>query len=358
MLFSEKLLRWYKEYGRDLPWRRTEDPYRIWLSEIILQQTRIEQGMDYWYRFVEKYPTVGALAEASEEEVLKLWQGLGYYSRARNLHAAARYIHNELKDMFPNTYKEILGLKGVGRYTAAAIASFAYRLPYPVIDGNVYRLVARLRGIDTPIGTDKAYGEFEAVLRNLMDRERPDLFNQAMMDFGSMQCKPVGSNCEVCVFRDECVAYEKGKVHLLPVKGASVKVRDRYFYYFDVQWTEEGEIMTLLKQRKEKDIWKGLYEFPMVESERALVEEEILREGERLMMEISTEAAEGMRVGDEMRHKLSHQTIHASFVRVNLRNGDRLNGEKWQKMTVEEAKSKPISRLIDRYLKKKDATSF
>ena len=230
-MFAKKLLTWYQEFGRKLPWRGIDNPYHIWLSEIILQQTRIEQGRSYYEHFVKEYPTVIDLARASEEKVLKSWQGLGYYSRARNLHAAAQYVADQLDGHFPDTYEGILALKGVGKYTAAAIASFAYRLPYPVIDGNVYRLVSRLYGIYTPIGTDQAYREFERLLLNLIDKERPDLFNQAIMDFGSIYCKPTGCDCENCIFSQECVAFRDGKVELLPVRSQKIAIKERFFYY-------------------------------------------------------------------------------------------------------------------------------
>ena len=217
-MFAEKLLIWYSENGRRLPWRGIDNPYYIWLSEIILQQTRIEQGRSYYERFIEEYPTVRHLADATEQQVLKSWQGLGYYSRARNLHKAAQRVAYDLGGRFPDTYEGILSLPGVGRYTAAAIASFAFRLPYPVIDGNVYRVMARLYGLYTPIGTDAAYKEFEALLNRLIDRRNPDLFNQAIMDFGSIYCKPTGSDCLNCIFRQECVAFREGKVEQLPVR--------------------------------------------------------------------------------------------------------------------------------------------
>ena len=194
---------WYETYGRDLPWRKTDNPYYIWISEIILQQTRIEQGLGYYARFVETFPTVADLAAASEQQVLKLWQGLGYYSRARNLHEAAKSIVSKHNGQFPDTYTNILQLKGVGKYTAAAIASFAFRLPYPVIDGNVYRVVSRVYGVYTPIGTQSAYKQFENILLRLIDQNRPDIFNQAIMDFGSTYCKTLSPDCVNCIFAEE-----------------------------------------------------------------------------------------------------------------------------------------------------------
>lgn len=340
---------WYQENGRKLPWRGIENPYYIWLSEIILQQTRIEQGRGYYERFVSEYPTVVDLAKASEEKVLKSWQGLGYYSRARNLHAAARYVAEELGGEFPNTYEGILSLKGVGKYTAAAIASFAYRLPYPVIDGNVYRLVSRLYGIYTPIGTEQAYREFEQLLLHLIDRERPDLFNQAIMDFGSIYCKPTGCDCQCCIFRQECVAFREGKVDVLPVRRQKVTVKTRYFYYIDIRWQE----FMLVKQREAGDIWQGLYELPLFETESP-IDSQLLKQtiGEVLQSWLGM-APTDLEVGPEMKHQLTHRTIRAQFLKANYNRKPARIPEKMRIVRYEELKSLPISRLIDRYLSKK-----
>lgn len=344
MWFATKIEDWYLDNQRDLPWRKTTDAYKIWLSEIILQQTRIEQGLSYYHRFVEKYPTVGDLARASEEDVLKCWQGLGYYSRARNLHAAAQYIVNDLKGEFPKTYDGLINLKGVGRYTAAAIASFAYRLPYPVIDGNVYRLISRVFGIYTPIATDTAYKEYETLLLKLIDKTRPDLFNQAIMDFGSTYCKPTGCDCEGCIFKSRCVAYQEGKVDSLPVKQPKIKPQERFFYYVEVCWGDN----VLLHQRTQKDIWKGLYEFPLIESGSMLSDAEV----ERMVLQL---------YGDNCRiekrstaiHKLTHRTIVATFYRAIFHQKPVYNEEKEQVFSREEIKKLPVSRLIDRYLNEK-----
>ena len=360
-MFSKKIIAWYDDNGRSLPWRGISDAYRIWLSEIILQQTRIEQGMSYYQRFVATFPTVDALAAASEEEVLKLWQGLGYYSRARNLHAAAQYISQELGGRFPDTYEGILKLKGVGRYTAAAIASFAYRLPYPVIDGNVYRLVSRLYGISTPIGTDAAYKEFEQLLLHLIDRTRPDLFNQAIMDFGSIYCKPVPVGCEECIFRQECVARREGRVSLLPVKAAALPVRERWFYYYHVEWSGAGQTLTLLHQRTGNDIWRGLYEFPLLEADHPLSDKELQRQNDAFFHSLQVAPPSGAEVVCSLDHKLTHRTIHATFVHAILPEDSTPDIRNDKAFTPEGLKKLPISRLIDRYLSsgwKKYATPF
>ena len=349
MAFSQKLDTWYEDFGRTLPWRGIDDPYRIWLSEIILQQTRIEQGWDYYLRFVEAFPTVADLASASEERVLRLWQGLGYYTRARNLHAAAIYIMNECGGRFPSTYEGILQLKGVGRYTAAAIASFAFRLPYPVIDGNVYRFVSRFYGITTPIATDAAYCEFEVLLLKQIDRRHPDRFNAAMMDFGSLQCKPV-PDCSVCPFADECVALRTGRVDMLPVKTQKTKPKDRWFYYFDLRWREDGVEKTLMVQRDGKDIWRGLYQFPLLETVEELDEKQLLEEAKKFAQKTFHLSPFTFHLTPPFLHQLTHRTIHARFLRVELPSRPSFFPEKTRVVSVSEIKNIPVSRLIDRYL--------
>ena len=349
MSFSEKIIGWYQENGRNLPWRQTEDPYKIWLSEIILQQTRIEQGRAYWERFVERYPTVGALAEARLEEVLKLWQGLGYYSRARNLHVVAQDIARNYGGVFPDTYDKILSLKGVGPYTAAAIASFAFHEPRPVIDGNVYRLIARLYAIYTPIATPQAYREFGAILNGLIDRERPHLFNQAIMDFGSTYCRPLNPDCGGCIFAEQCRAYREGKVQMLPVKALNGRVKERFFYYLDLYWTEGEEVLTLMHERESKDIWKGLYEMPLIESDKPLSASRLQSCVEEMVDDFFGQKAERLEIHPQMEHKLTHRTIYATFITLNLGNATLKKAGKESVLTLRERKSKPISRLIDKY---------
>lgn len=349
MVLSHKLDSWYTDFGRTLPWRGIDDPYRIWLSEIILQQTRIEQGRDYYARFVESFPTVSDLASATEEQVLRLWQGLGYYSRARNLHAAARYIVEHHQGVFPSVYEDILNLKGVGRYTAAAIASFAFRLPYPVIDGNVYRFISRLYGITTPIATDAAYKEFEALLLKQIDRKRPDRFNAALMDFGSLQCKPQ-PDCGVCPFADECVALKSGRVDLLPVKAPKAKPKDRWFYYFDLRWQENGTFYTLMEQRDGKDIWRGLYQFPLLETAEELNGKQLQAEAENFVQNNFQFSISIFQLSPPFLHQLTHRTIHALFLRAELPSRPTSMPENFMVIPVSGIKNIPVSRLIDRYL--------
>lgn len=281
--FGRILIEWYQDNRRDLPWRRTKNPYLIWISEIILQQTRVAQGYDYYQRFVKRFPDVFSLADADEDEVMKYWQGLGYYSRARNLHAAARSMAEA--GGFPKTYKEVLALKGVGEYTAAAICSFAYGMPYAVVDGNVYRVLSRWLGIETPIDSTEGKRIFAEVAAELLDKAQPGLYNQAIMDFGALQCTPVSPNCMFCPFIDTCVARQKGLVDTLPVKLHKAKVTNRYFNYIYVRMGAH----TLINKRTGNDIWKNLYELPLIETESEVPEEkfyalpqwqEMLAEGE------------------------------------------------------------------------------
>lgn len=259
MSFTTTLLQWFRENGRELPWRETRDAYAIWLSEVILQQTRIEQGQPYWERFMRRWPRVEALAAASEDEVLREWQGLGYYSRARNLHAAARQIVE--MGGFPQTLEGIKQLKGVGDYTAAAIGSIAFGLPAAVVDGNVYRVLSRHYGIRTPINTTEGKKEFAALAQSLLPADEASAFNQAMMDFGAIQCTPVSPRCLLCPLQESCVALREGSITALPVKLRTVRMQERHLIYIYVRW--QGQ--TAIRRRQAGDIWQGLYEPWLVE---------------------------------------------------------------------------------------------
>lgn len=259
--FAAALLKWFAQYGRELPWRGINDPYGIWVSEIILQQTRVEQGRDYWLRFMERFPTVEALAAASEDEVLRMWQGLGYYSRARNMHAAARQVI-EQGGVFPRTIEGLRALKGVGNYTAAAVGSMAYGLPAAAVDGNVYRVLARHYGIDVPINTTKGKHTFEALARELLPAGEASAFNQAMMDFGAMWCTPRSPRCNECPLAETCEALRSGRVLQLPVKEKKLKVRERHFSYVYIR--HEGQ--TAMRRRPSGDIWQGLWEPLLIEN--------------------------------------------------------------------------------------------
>lgn len=281
--FSRLLLLWGAIHKRDLPWKHTQDPYLIWLSEIILQQTRVAQGLPYFIKFAETFPTVQHLADAPQDVVMRCWEGLGYYSRARNMHSAAQYIVRELNGIFPTDYKQIRQLKGVGDYTAAAIASFAFGLPYPVLDGNVYRVLARYFGIATPIDSTAGKREFAFLAEQVLDKSCPAEFNQAIMDFGAVQCVPQQPVCSICALAASCRAFSTQNVAFLPVKNKRVVRKTRYFNYLVIQIpagskgnyddNRQAAFSTaiLLCKRSDRDIWQGLYEFPVLESEQDLL---------------------------------------------------------------------------------------
>lgn len=311
---SDILISWYSQYRRDLPWRNTTDPYVIWISEIILQQTRVKQGLDYFNRFMERFPTVALLAAAHEDEVLKYWQGLGYYSRARNIHAAAKDIMTRFGGRFPVDYTDVLSLKGVGEYTAAAICSFAYRAPCAVVDGNVYRVLSRLFAIDTPIDSGAGKKMFAELAGELIDPLKPDLYNQAIMDFGAMQCVPRSPQCEMCPLAHKCLAYAQNRVGDLPVKHGKTVIKSRFFNYLQIVCGE----FTWLDQRLGNDIWKGLFEFPLIETDREMTFEELQQtEAYGRIMHGATHVEMRGRSGN-YRHVLSHRIIYARFYTLHI----------------------------------------
>ncbi len=309
MSFAPKILNWYREHQRDLPWRQTRDPYRVWLSEIILQQTRVAQGMPYYLSFVETFPTVYDLAEAPEELVLKLWQGLGYYSRARNLHTTAKMVVTEFDGQFPHTYEKLKTLKGVGDYTASAIASFCFDVPEPVVDGNVYRVLSRYFGVDIPINSTEGITYFKELAREVMDAENIRDYNQGIMEFGAIQCAPKKPYCLLCPLQESCVALKENKVDILPIKLNKTKVRNRYFNY--LVWLD-GNGNTVLEQRKGKGIWQNLYQFPLLETDGPLEDGEIEEKMKvnHTPLEIETLSLYNK---EPIIHKLSHQHLHTQF---------------------------------------------
>lgn len=346
MFISNTLLSWYHQHKRDLPWRNTNDPYKIWLSEIILQQTRVEQGLPYYEHFIITYPDVHSLASASEEQVMRSWQGLGYYSRARNLHHAAKQICEEHGGNFPADYNELLKLKGIGEYTAAAIASFAFGIPKPVLDGNVYRLISRLFGINSPIDLPKTKKEFLDILDDLIDADKPDQFNQAIMEFGAIQCKPQNPNCAICPFSEICVALKDGKVNLLPLKQGKIKKRNRYFQYLVIKHQDS----IALSKRTEKDIWQHLYEFPMFESEKNIQEDEIL-DFLFSSKKISKES-KILKISSPIKHVLSHQDIFARFIEIDDPHFYSRNAGKYLFIKDDKLRDFAFPRLIESYLQK------
>ena len=321
MIFSKQILLWYTKNKRDLPWRNTTNPYNIWLSEIMLQQTRVAQGTPYYISFVKNFPSVRDLASASEEKILKLWQGLGYYSRARNLHATAKIITEKYNGDFPSTYKELIQLKGVGDYTASAIASISFNRPEPVVDGNVYRVLSRYFGVSIPINSTEGIKYFKDLARKVMDSKNIRDYNQGIMEFGAIQCAPRNPNCSICPLKNGCVAVQEKKVEVLPVKIKKTKVRNRYFNYLVIL---DGNNTTILKQRTGKGIWQNLYEFPLIESDTTLKEEEVCdRINESLPLYGNSEVYQFNET--EIIHKLSHQHLYTTFWIVNV-DDEILNG--------------------------------
>lgn len=312
MIFGVELQAWYQQHKRDLPWRETKDAYKIWLSEIILQQTRVEQGLPYYLRFAERFKTVVDFANAGEDEILHLWQGLGYYSRGRNMHKAAQIVRDQYNGIFPVAYKTLLTLPGVGEYTAAAISSFANDEAQAVLDGNVFRVLSRYYGIPTPINSTEGKKIFAAIAKENLDHQHPALYNQAIMDFGAIHCKPKQPLCEECIFRTSCYALIQGEVDQLPVKLKAKASKDRYFNYFILR--DDAQI--LMSKRGAGDVWQNLYEFPLLESKHSMTIPEVL-EYEDFIRYFGTDV--NLRVLQaQTKHVLSHQNIYATFFEVRL----------------------------------------
>ncbi len=311
--FRKGLQQWYEFNKRSLPWRQTKNPYLIWLSEIILQQTRVEQGLPYFEAFAKTYPTVFDLANATEEEVLKLWQGLGYYSRARNLHETAKYVVEKLNGEFPKSYDGLIRLKGIGPYTAAAIASFCYDEPRAVVDGNVYRVLARIFGIQTPINSSLGIKEFQQLADELLDPSKPSIHNQAMMEFGSQQCKPKAALCEKCFFNEKCYAYQKNAVAEFPVKEKKLKIKKRTLHYYVIL---DAQQRTVLQKRTQKGIWQNLYDFPLIEQDGQPSIEDITK----LLAQNDIYALTKQWVWNEepVVHKLSHRELTVYFTLLEV----------------------------------------
>ena len=343
MDFTNSLTQWYLQNKRDLPWRKTVNPYKIWLSEIMLQQTRVAQGTPYFLSFTTAFPTVFDLAAANEEQVLKLWQGLGYYSRARNLHKTAQYVANELSGVFPDNYNDLLKLKGVGEYTAAAIASFSYNEAVPVVDGNVFRVLSRYFDVETDIASASAKKEFAALAFELMPKHNPGVFNQAIMEFGALQCVPKSPNCGICVFNTSCAALQKKKVDQLPVKSKKLKVRNRFFNYLVVLDDNEN---TIIQKRIAKGIWHNLYEFPLIETERVedfdcianLIQSDFFKGNEIVGISESNP--------ETIIHKLSHQHLHIKFWKVKV------NGTIKNAINSDTLKTFPFPIVIHNFIEK------
>jgi len=346
--FAPTLERWYERHKRDLPWRHTSDPYRIWLSEIILQQTRVAQGKPYYERFVETYPTVADMARADERELLRLWQGLGYYSRARNLHQTARYVTEQLAEKFPDTYYELLKMKGIGAYTAAAIASFAFGERVSVVDGNVYRVLARVFGVEEDITTTGAKKTFAALATRLIQAaNNPATYNQAIMEFGAIQCTPVAPDCLLCPVQQQCAAYLTGRQHLLPVKAKKAPVRNRYFNYMVFR---KGNQLAM-RERVGQDIWQSLYDFYLLETDEptTALREVVLPEAVEKLVEQSILASPPVAVSQLLSHQRINGQVYLFDVPEEL-SGALPEGLTWYSLAEVEQLPKPV--LIANYLTK------
>jgi len=342
--FSKKVVEWYHQNKRSLPWRDTKDPYKIWLSEIILQQTRVSQGLPYYQNFVKEFPDVHALANATEQKVLRLWQGLGYYTRARNLHKASKEVSTKHNGIFPSTFEALKKLPGIGEYTAAAIASISFGEAVAVVDGNVFRVLARIFGIDIPINSPEGKKHFTGIANQLIDKQQPATFNQAIMEFGALHCTPKNPQCSLCTFNSSCVAYRNNLQSVLPQKLASKKSRRRYFYYVVIR---NGNSL-LLNARNDNDIWKGLFDFYLIEKSRLiktdhlLKDDPFLKELKPLITNISTSGL--------YKHILSHQNIQAKFIMVELAKRPGSIPENLRFYSIKKVGELPKPVLISRFL--------
>ncbi len=365
LYFTKNLLEWHVGHHRPMPWKGERNPYLVWLSEIILQQTRVEQGLPYFERFKAAYPTVADLADAPEDEVMKLWEGLGYYSRARNLHAAAKHIAHELGGSFPTTFKGIRSLKGVGDYTAAAIASFAYDMPHAVVDGNVYRVLSRFFGIATPIDTTEGKKLFAALAQQLLEiadsgrrtAEGPNpqsaianpQYNQAIMDFGATHCTPAAPKCPTCPMRPHCVAFLEKRTGVLPVKSKKLERRQRFFNYLIIN--RNGEVF--IKKRSEKDIWQNLYDFPLIETESLPDDQLFLMKNETAVDWLADSRWQLLRTSPPQRQELTHQRIVATFWELEVGADFLPKVANWVAVERGKLANFAFPKVIDLYIKQK-----
>lgn len=347
--FTEQLISWYQTHKRDLPWRYTKDPYLIWLSEIILQQTRVAQGLPYYEKFVLTFPTVKDLAAASGQEVLRLWQGLGYYARARNLHTCAKTIANRYGGEFPDKYEDLIKLKGIGAYTAAAVASFAFNETVPVVDGNVYRVLARVFGIKDDILSGKGQKKFRELAAQLIPEGKGDTYNQAIMEFGALQCTPLAPACLLCPLNSKCYAYQHGKQKELPVKIKKLKIKRRFLHYMVICQNDR----ILMKQRSGKDIWAGLYDFYLIEGKEGKSLEDLAQN--TLLAHLFSEGNMSVEVSKLYKHQLTHQQLFVRFYTINITDpglaGSLMEEQCLNDYTVEELNQLPKPILIDNFLR-------
>lgn len=345
MDFAKEIIDWYQLNKRDLPWRNTTNPYIIWLSEIIMQQTRVEQGTPYFHRFAEKYPTVDQFAAACEDDILKLWQGLGYYSRGRNMHHTAQMVMEEHAGYFPKNYDALIKLKGIGEYTAAAISSFSSNEVHAVVDGNVFRLLSRYFGIDTAINSNKGKKIFTELANELIDKDRAGIYNQAAMEFGSLQCKPKNPVCQICPLLPGCYAYQTGKINELPLKIKANKVRERYFSYIIASKNNQ----LLIHKRGANDIWQSLYQLPLIETNTPVVAENLIRSAD--FTNAFGKHAKIRSVSKPIKHILSHQKLHATFIEIENYSEQFIEENGWLYVSLEELESLAQPKLIFQFIK-------
>ncbi len=339
------LINWYSEHQRDLPWRNIDDPYKIGISEIILQQTRVNQGLNYYLRFVERFPDVASLAMAHEDEVLKYWQGLGYYLRARNLHKAARQIMENHGGRFPDKFQDVYALPGIGTYTASAICSFAYNQPYAVVDGNVYRVLARLFNINTPIDSTHGIKQFQVLADELLDEKNPGLHNQAIMEFGALQCIPANPNCDNCPLKYQCIAFAEENVNQLPVKSLKIKTKTIYYNYLNIRYHD----FYFIRQRKEGNIWKNLFEFPLIEDNRLLNQNDLLNHAHFREAFKDIDDVYIRSVSKPVKHILTHRKIMAQVITIEIRNmNDALKN--YEMIRMEDFERFAVSRLMEIFI--------
>jgi A/G-specific adenine glycosylase len=353
MIFKNILNKWYQQNRRDLPWRDSVNPYYVWVSEIILQQTRVAQGLSYYARFLKLFPTVQLLANAHEDEVLKAWQGLGYYTRARNMHRGAKLIVDKYKGELPKSYSELLNIYGIGSYSAGAIASFAFKQVVPAIDGNVYRVMARIFGVFASPHTAKGKREFHCLVMDLIDTKEPHIFNQALLDFGALQCVPKNPNCSICPFNTFCYAFRNNLINSLPVRAKRTVPKDRFFIYLLIRC--QG--LTYIQKRTQKDIWHSLYQFPLIETTSLLKENEIGTHPQWKRI-FGKSTPEVKYISPIVRHQLSHQTLHTRFVIVDTERETKFLNNHFIPIETENISNYSTPRLIDSFLAAEPATKY
>lgn len=341
MIFQEIIIKWYNENKRDLPWRETKDPYKIWISEIILQQTRVKQANQYYLHFIAEFPDINTLALSPLEKVLKAWQGLGYYSRARNLHESAQFIMKNKNGVFPDNYENLIQLKGIGEYTAAAIASIAYNLPHAVIDGNVYRVLSRVFGVNESINTTKGKKIFKELANELLINNNPSIYNQAIMEFGAVQCIPQKPGCSKCPLDAICFAYTKKMVHQFPLKTNKIIIESRFFYYLVIKYKN----YTFINKRHNNDIWASLYEFPLIEMKKETTEEDIIQSGQWNALFNGTNVFL-KKISPYFKHVLSHRIIFAKYFLIEIQDIKDDLKKKYIQIPFSDINKYPVSQLI------------